>query len=282
MKTTALFVATAVAAAAATNVTHCTEADYQKVQAASETWTSWNFMWCKGDLGLTTEQFNNQNTTLTVKQAQTFATSSSCQKFYGNLQKNAAKQNCLELNLLQNVSWSMVSSLMSMEAVPKVNTTCSKMDLARGFGNLAVNPNSFSCLGASIKDAFRQLPNAKQVANFRANPSCASVFASLQTIVGQMPHCSIDGNGTDIHVLQNITWNTTLDWLDFVNSIPVDATAATTFAFKYMPQTHAANSMIVACGAMIAGAVVVLVAVTIYNARKVTRRDEERTTLLRV
>ncbi|CAK4877878.1 unnamed protein product [Aphanomyces euteiches] len=281
----AVFGAVFAAASAPANITRCTEADYHKIQADAK-WSLYRPL-CAHVLGLSLSEFDN-HTSPTEENEAKLKDSDVCKWFYGDIQKYARRANCYELDLIgSNITWDMVVELMDVEAVPKVQNNCSKVELTGAFTGLAAKSSFYKCVGTSSKNLFT-VPDANQLALFRANPACSDLFNDFQAVIDGLPHCAVHGDGTDVHAFRKLSWNVTLDWLNILSSSQTAPAVpgAVVFALNYVPRLDGHSIIVLATGGLFACAIIAFAAFFIYkkqvvNAKPASRR-EERVGLLHV
>ncbi|KAG9409795.1 hypothetical protein AC1031_020106 [Aphanomyces cochlioides] len=186
------------------DVVHCNKTQYNEVKVTVS--TSANLAPCAEDIGVSPDVLLNgkiENEALAKVKA-----SNACEHLYADVQVASAGKDCIELDAFQNITWTMATALVDMGTLPKASTPCDKKKVVQSLMRLVFNPHLFPCLDdIGLNHDFFELA--------RSSDECRAVADELGASTAAFPHCSIDSNGTDIHVFEAITFDVLVDWIEF-------------------------------------------------------------------
>ncbi|ETW03810.1 hypothetical protein H310_05175 [Aphanomyces invadans] len=287
MRFIAPFVALASAAQvnSSTGVARCTKADLEAFHAAVVATPAYPA--CVADVGLTVDQFNFEQVVMNSTDVDKLLASANCAALYHNAQSLSAP--CLELQLFHGISWDMAAAVLKVASYPKVSDKCNKNSLFAAFAPLIFDENVYACLQDAelhvndLNDGKRfqkkdQLPTIDQIERVRNSTACRAVYAKAEDVLVTLPHCQFDkSNGTDIHILEALSFDVLVDWIEFgirVNSEakhgnfpPVALSLAAHFG--YAPVTDTSNHSVAAVPLYMAvGAFLAVVAMYVAQQRK--------------
>ncbi|RHY62133.1 hypothetical protein DYB34_011894, partial [Aphanomyces astaci] len=262
----------------------CTASDLAAADAASFSSPSANK--CAVDMEVSSASFKNPQVKPTLSQVLKFNASDNCRAFYADKTQAYEAQHCRQEKQLalvagRNVSFDMAVTALIVESYPKVGTNCSKWALSAG---LALKTSFYSCLAGTglYSSIFKltKLPSTKQLKAIQVNKRCRDLFADIQSIIKKQPHCTINGNGTDIHAYELIQFDPTLDWLLVAANVR-DEQASHGAVNLNAVQEEQVNGTV---GLMLAGVIMMAMVAVVVVKRRHQRQlpSEERKRLLHV
>ncbi|KAG9409794.1 hypothetical protein AC1031_020105 [Aphanomyces cochlioides] len=238
------------------DVVHCNKTQYDEVKVAVS--TSANLALCAEAIGVTPDVLLNgkiENEALGKVKG-----SDACEHLYVDIQVASAGKDCIELDAFQNITWTMATALVDMGALPKASTPCDKKKILQLF--MLLPEPAFLVLVPPFR-GLSDLPSVEQLEVVRSSNECRAIANELDSSIAAFPHCSIDSNGTDIHVFEVITFDVLVDWMEFSVNLQTHARGVGPSMLSSMTSqlsnaTHAGEflSMAAAIGCMVVGALV--------------------------
>ncbi|RHY29654.1 hypothetical protein DYB32_004982 [Aphanomyces invadans] len=271
MKCIAFVAAIASVASAAAPLPRCVEANYLGV--ANMTQASPFFATCASDANITPDQLAAK-VIPSAEQGDKFIASTNCQSLFKDVQTLSAQQGCLELSVVQSVTWSMVVSAVKVAVYPTVPNTCDLAAIQKSALTLVSKFSVLMCLPSTGVNLAKltEIPPVAKLENARKNSRCKDAYGEVQKLIKGFPHCSLTNAsatspGLDIHAFETLSFDSALDILELASTFQTQFVPHTATSQMLAGSSDQHNLAVVVFLSMMAGAAVALVAVFTYQAR---------------